>query len=235
MICAGAIKLNKNIMKSFEEIQERAITLKGSIEAVEKRMPACKTVRALKKMNDSTYLSFMSRRIFRAGLRHSMVDAKWPDFERVFFDFDIDQVRMMSDDALENLLNDKSIIRHWGKIKSVRANAQTISDILGDHNSFADYLNSWPENRIVELWGDLSSRFTHLGGNSGPYFLRMVGKDTFLLTHHVATALNQWGAYQGEPKSKKARAKVQEVFNQWAEESGKPLSHISMTLAMSID
>ena len=39
----------------------------------------------------------------------------------------------------------------------------------------------------------------------------------------------------GEPKGKKDRARVGEIFNAWAEETGMPLAHLSMTLAASVD
>ena len=73
-----------------------------------------------------------------------------------------------------------------------------------------------------------------MGGNSAPRFLRMAGKDTFVLTPAVVTALNQWGAFKGEPKNKADRAKVQAIFNAWAKETGLPLAHLSMTLAASV-
>ena len=46
---------------------------------------------------------------------------------------------------------------------------------------------------IVELWEALAKRFSQMGGNSGPSFLRMVGKDTFVLTHSVTAALEALG------------------------------------------
>ena len=63
----------------------------------------------------------MSRRIFRAGLKHSLVDAKWPAFEEVFRSFDLRRVRAMNDEETEALMNDRRVIRHWGKIKAVRS------------------------------------------------------------------------------------------------------------------
>jgi hypothetical protein len=74
-----------------------------------------------------------------------------------------------------------------------------------------------------------------MGGNSAPNFLRMAGKDTFILTPHVVKALNRWNAFTGEPKSKADRGQVQGAFNRWAKETGLPLSHLSMTLAASVD
>ncbi|MEE9552340.1 MAG: DNA-3-methyladenine glycosylase I, partial [Gammaproteobacteria bacterium] len=90
-------------------------------------------------------------------------------------------------------------------------------------------------DQIVNLWDDLKKRFTQLGGNSGPYFLRMAGKDTFLLTKFVLRSLSKWGAIKEEPKGKKARQAVQGIINQWSEESERPLCQISMILALSVD
>ena len=47
-----------------------------------------KSAEQLRAEGDDRYLSLMSLRIFRAGLKHSVVDARWPAFEEVFFGFD---------------------------------------------------------------------------------------------------------------------------------------------------
>jgi hypothetical protein len=74
-----------------------------------------------------------------------------------------------------------------------------------------------------------------MGGNSGPSFLRMVGKDTFVLTHSVAAALKHWGAVDAPPKNRKDRAAVQSCFNHWAEETAMPLCQLSLILAASVE
>jgi 3-methyladenine DNA glycosylase Tag len=140
----------------------------------------------------------------------------------------------MSDDELEALLQDQRLIRHWGKLKSVRANAAAMSE-LADRGGMGAYLADWPREDVVGLWADLARRFSQLGGNSGPYFLRMVGKDTFILTPSVVSALNHWDAFEGTPKSKADRARVQEVFNAWVRASSRPLCQVSMILALSVD
>ena len=65
----------------------------------------------------------MSLRIFRAGLKHSLVDAKWPAFEEAFHGFDPRRVRAMSDEALDALLGDSRLIRHGGNLESKRISA----------------------------------------------------------------------------------------------------------------
>ncbi len=222
-------------MTSFKDIQAAAIERNGGMAALRKKLPAAKSARALKAVSDDRYLSQMSLRVFSAGLKHSMVRDKWPAFEEVFHGFEPRKVHAMADEDLEALMGEARIIRHWGKIKSVRANAAAMLQIADEAGGMGAWLAAWQPEQTVELWDQLSKRFTQLGGNSGPYFLRMVGKDSFNLTPYVLSALKHWSLYDGNGKSKRERAKVQEVFNALRSESGLPLCQISMTLAQSVD
>jgi len=218
----------------FAKIQKAAEQRLGKA-GLARRLPKVKSAAALRKVTDDRYLSLMSLRIFRAGLRHDMVDAKWPAFEKAFRGFEPRKVRAMSDEQVEALMGDRRLIRHLGKLKSVHANAAAVCGLAAERGSVGVYLADWPGDRIVELWEDLARRFHQLGGNSGPYFLRMAGKDTFIPTYSVVQALQHWRAFPAEPKGKKDRARVGELFNAWAEETGLPLAHLSMTLAASVD
>jgi 3-methyladenine DNA glycosylase Tag len=221
-------------MPSFEPILEAALTRIGA-GALEARLPQPRSAVELKAMPDDRYLSQMSLRIFRAGLKHSLVDAKWPAFEEVFQGFEPRRVRAMPDDALQALLSDTRLIRHWGKIKSVRDNAAAMITVGEEHGGFGGWLAGWPGTSIVELWDELAKCFTQMGGNSGPTFLRMVGKDTFILTPSVTAALKRWGAVEAPPKNRKDRATVQSCFNAWAAETSRPLCQLSLILAASIE
>jgi 3-methyladenine DNA glycosylase Tag len=219
----------------FEAIEERARERVGGAQALTNRLPRPKSPEELRVVPDDRYLSQMSLRIFRAGLKHSVVDAKWPAFEEAFLGFEPKRVVAMSDDELEALLQDQRLIRHWGKLKSVRANAAAITELGAQQNGMGAWLADWPRDDVVGLWDQLAKRFAQLGGNSGPYFLRMVGKDTFMLTPAVVSALNHWDAFEGTPKSKADRTKVQQVFNTWVRHSSRPLCQVSMILALSVD
>lgn len=219
---------------SFAPILEAAHGRLGAA-ALEARLPQPRSAAELKAMPEGRYLSQMSLRIFRAGLKHSLVDAKWPAFEEVFEGFEPRRVRAMPDEALEALLGDSRLIRHWGKLKSVRDNAAAMIGLAEEHGSFGGWLADWPGGNIVELWETLAKRFSQMGGNSGPTFLRMVGKDTFILTPSVVAALKRWGAVETPPKNRKDRAVVQSAFNAWAAETGRPLCQLSLILAASIE
>src|SRR5438445_3203085 len=219
---------------SFDPILEAARTRLGAA-ALEARLPKPRSTAELREVPNDRYLSQMELRIFRAGLKHSLVDAKWPAFEEVFKGFEPRGVRAMSDEALEALLGDRRLIRHWGKLKSVRDNAAAMIGVAEEHGSLGAWLADWPGSDIVELWEALSKRFSQMGGNSGPTFLRMVGKDTFILTYAVTAALKHWGAAAAPPKNRKDRAAVQSCFNAWVAETGRPLCQLSLILAASIE
>jgi 3-methyladenine DNA glycosylase Tag len=221
-------------MVAFAPVLESARRRHGEA-ALAARLPKPKSAKELRAVEDDRYLSLMSQRIFRAGLKHSLVDAKWPDFETAFHGFDLRRVCAMSDEATEALLKNERLIRHWGKLKSVRTNAAAMLEVAKENGSFGAFLADWPEGDIVGLWEALGKRFTQLGGNSGPMFLRMAGKDTFILTPAVVKALGHWGAFTGEPKTKKDRAAVQAVFNAWSEETRRPLAELSVIAALSVD
>jgi 3-methyladenine DNA glycosylase Tag len=222
-------------MIDFAPILERAAERSGGEAALAERLPVPKTAAELIAVPDDRYLSLMSLRVFRAGLKHSLVDAKWPSFEAAFHGFAPRRVRAMSEEAIEELMKDASLIRHFGKLRSVQANAAALCIVAEEKGGFGRYLADWPGNNITGLWDDLGKRCQQMGGNSGPMFLRMAGKDSFILTESVVRALVHWGAVAAPPKGKGDRKAVQAAFNVWATATGRPLCQLSMILAHSVD
>ncbi len=117
---------------------------------------------------------------------------------------------------------------------AVRANAAALHEIAEQAGGFGAYLADWPGADVVGLWDDLAQRLRQMGGNSGPYFLRMAGKDTFLLSGDVGRALQAQGVVERPPKGKGDRRRAQAAINDWAAETGRPLSQLSMILALSL-
>ena len=221
-------------MKSFDSYRKRALANCGSEEALVERMPEVKSARALCAIKDDRYLSRMSQRVFSAGLKHDMVAKKWPAFEEAFLAFVPARVANMPEEDVEALMQDRRLIRHWPKIKSVPANARAMIEVTADTGSFGKWVTAWPVDDTVGLWADIGKRFTQMGGASSPYFLRWVGKDTFMITPDVTMALIEAKVVTRKPTAKKELAAVQEAFNAWALESGRPLSEISRTLALAM-
>jgi len=222
-------------MADFQRLYEYAVNRFGSPQALEARLPQPLSNAALRAVSDDRYLSLLTQRIFRAGLKHSLVDAKWPAFEEAFFGFVPEKVVLMGAEHLERLMADRRLIRHLGKLASVPRNAQMLLDIAATHGSFAAWLADWPGTDIVGLWRYLARHGQQVGGLSAPRFLRMAGKDTFILSPDVLAALKGLGVIERPPTSQAALATVQAQFNQWQAETGRPLAQLSMLLALSAD
>ncbi|XLX38929.1 DNA-3-methyladenine glycosylase I [Ectopseudomonas mendocina] len=222
-------------MRDYKWLHEFCLNRFGSAKALEAMLPQPRSDAELRALSDDRYLSLISLRIFRAGLKHSLVDAKWPAFEEVFFGFDPEKVVLMGAERLESLMQDARLIRHLGKLKSVPRNAQFILDVRREKGSFGALIADWPVSDIVSLWKYLAKQGNQLGGLSAPRFLRMVGKDTFVPTDDMVAALKAQGVIDKAPTSQKDLAAVQAAFNQWQAESGRPLCQLSVMLAHTVN
>jgi 3-methyladenine DNA glycosylase Tag len=222
-------------MNDFESVYQHCLNRFVSVDDLEALLPEPKTAEQLRLVDDSVYLSTMCRRVFRAGLKHSLVDAKWPAFEKAFWGFNLNRISRMSDEELDTLMGNREIIRHWNKLKSVRVNAVFLLEMVEEYGSVGNWLASWPIGDTVGLWSLMKKHGSQLGGNSAAYFLRMSGKDTFVLTTDVVVALIAQGIVDRKPTSQKDLKLVQGAFNEWHRQSGRPLSQISRLLAMTVN
>ena len=222
-------------MRDYKWLHEYCLNRFGSVAQLEAHLPVPLSEAQLRQVGYDRYLSTLALRVFRAGLKHSLVDAKWPAFEQVFFGFDPEKVVLMGAEHLERLMQDARIIRHLGKLKSLPRNAQLVLDIAHEYGSFGAFLAQWPVTDIVGLWKYLAKHGHQLGGLSAPRFLRMVGKDTFVPSDDVVAALNAQKIVDKVPTSLRDLAIVQDAFNQWHAQSGRPMCQLSMMLAYTVN
>lgn len=227
---------NSSISPSlYQRFLERAIMQHGSMDAIEEKLPTPASNEALTAISDDRYLAEMAACVFRAGFVWRIISLKWEGFETVFNQFLPIWVASRSPEEIENMASDTRIVRNLTKVKSVQENALFILDIQREFGSFGKFLASWPEDDIVGLWTYLKKHGNRLGGNSGQYFLRFSGKDTFILSRDVCTALRAEGIVdKPQITSQRDLKAVQAAFNQMREESGRSLSELSMILALSI-
>ena len=110
-------------MTSFQQLFELAVRNTGSEELLEASLPRAKSANQLETIGDDRYLSMMTRCIFRAGFVWRVIDNKWPGFEAAFAQFNPLVVAHFSDERLEELAQDKAIVRNFTKIVAARHNA----------------------------------------------------------------------------------------------------------------
>jgi len=219
----------------FAAIRARAAERKGGDAALAALLPKVAAAAELAAISDDRILGEMTRRIFCAGFAWTVIDKKWAGFEAAFLGFDPRRLLQQPPEFWDALTADPRIVRHGAKIMSVAANARFVTAIAAEHGGFGRFLAEWPGADQIGLLELLARRGSRLGGNTGQYFLRFIGKDGFILSRDVVRCLRDAGLEIGEPPTaKKDLAKIQQQFNAWATETGLPYTHLSRICAMSI-
>ena len=220
---------------SFKSIQARAARRKGGDKVLASLLPKKRDNKALAKLTDDRVLAEMARRVFCAGFVWSVIDKKWPGFEDAFLGFNPKRLLFQPAEFWEKLTQDTRIVRNPTSIRSVRDNAKFVTDIAAEHGSFGKFLAAWPADDQIGLLEVFAKRGSRLGGFSGQYLLRFLGRDSFILTGDLMMCLRDTGVPISEKgTSKKDQKLAQAQINEWAKESGLPLTHISRICALSI-
>ncbi|KZN48290.1 DNA-3-methyladenine glycosylase I [Pseudoalteromonas luteoviolacea] len=220
-------------MNRFNEIYERACERKGGESNLRILLNKPQSEGVLSSYGDDAWLEEFTRKIFQSGFYWSVVNSKWEGFREVFWDFSIEKLLYMSPDMYEQRSQDERIIRNFKKVQSIAINCHMIYEIQQEHGSFSELVARWPSSNIIDLWLMLKKKGNRLGGNTGPFALRALGKDTFLLTKDVEAYLRANKLIDGGLQSLKSLKAAQGHFNELQESSGLSLAAISQIIAFS--
>ncbi|HIF9330711.1 TPA: DNA-3-methyladenine glycosylase I [Photobacterium damselae] len=221
------------VREKFNQIYDRAAERKGGIQALEKLLVVPKSQQELALITDDRWLATFTLRIFQSGMTWQVVRNKWPNFEDIFFGFNIEKMLLVPDEMWERKATDPAIIRHLGKVMTIPANADMIHRAAVEYGSFAQMVADWPGEDIIGLWQYLKKKGARLGGNTGPYALRTMGKDTFIISQDVEAYLRNIGVIEGGKSSLKSLKATQKAFNDWQQESGRPMCQVSQIISFS--
>lgn len=218
-------------LESFEKLYQRAAERKGGPRALNYLLGDHQADQQLTLLGDDRFLAEFTKKVFQSGFVWRVVRNKWPSFESVFFDFNIEKILMMPEEMLERKAADPSIIRNYNKVKTIKANAEMIFAEQQNGHTFAEFIANWPSDNIIGLWAYLKKNGARLGGNTGPYALRMLGKDTFILTRDVEGYFRAHDIISGGIQTKSSLNTIQASFNTWQAESGLSLCQLSQLVA----
>lgn len=221
-------------LENFQALYKRACERKGGPQALEVLLGEPVTPGELTQTGDDRFLAAFTQKVFQSGFVWRVVRNKWPNFERLFFNFDIEKILMMPDEMFEKRAQDPDIIRNYNKVKTIRENALMIDAVRREQGGFARFIADWPSDDIIGLWAYLKKHGARLGGNTGPYALRAMGKDTFLLSNDVCSYFTQRKVISGGVTSKRSLTAIQAAFNRLHEQSGRPLQQLSQIIAFSV-
>ncbi|WP_114764179.1 DNA-3-methyladenine glycosylase I [Vibrio rhodolitus] len=220
-------------LEHFDAIYQRAAERKGGAAQLEAMLSTPLSKQELIEIPDDRWLSAFSQKVFQSGMSWKVVRNKWPNFEELFFGFKIGPLLMLSDEQWDIKSTDKRIIRHHSKVMSIAANAQMIYEAGIAHGSFSQMVANWPIEDITGLWLYLKKHGQRLGGNTGPYSLRQVGVDTFILSGDVEAYLRSYKIIEGGKDTKRSLAQCNQAFTHWQQQSGRSLTQISQIIAFS--
>ncbi len=218
-------------MQKIDELFEHAALRKGGHSVLNSLLTQPKTQAELINLGDDRLLAEMTKKIFQSGFVWRVVSQKWPNFEEVFFEFNIEKILMMPDEMLERKASDPAIIRNYNKVKTIRENALMLHSLAEEFGSAAKWLADWPSDDVTGLWAYLKKEGSRLGGNTGAYALRILGKDTFILSKDVEAYFRSHKLIEGGLSSKRNLAIIQNAFNAWQQQSDFSLQEISQIIA----
>ena len=220
-------------MRHFDDIHAIAAKRKGGASALEALIDQASSPDDLAKIPEDRWLSRFSQSVFQAGFSWKVIANKWPGFEEAFHGFDVDRVAFFHDEDIDALLSNKAIVRNGQKIQAVIENAQFLQS-LRPQGGISKLIADWPSTDYIALLDMLKKNGARLGGTTGQYALRQMGRDGFILSKDVTARLIAEGVIDKPATSKTAQRAVQAAFNTWMDQSGQGLTTISRTLAMSV-
>ena len=221
-------------LEKFSAIYQRACERKGGPQVLAASIGKPISNKVLSKVGDDRFLAEFSKKVFQSGFVWRVVRNKWPDFERVSFEFNIEKILLIPDEMLEQKATDPSIIRNYTKVRTIRDNAIMIDSVAHEQGSFAKFVADWPSEDIIGLWAYLKKHGARLGGNTGPYGLRTMGKDTFLLSNDIVGYFTKRNVISGSAQSKRSLTAIQASFNELQQQSGRSLQELSMIISKSV-
>jgi len=132
------------------------------------------SMKVTKPRVDAEYFERMTKCIFTAGLNWNVVEKKWPNFRKAFFDFAPERVAKMPGRTVRALMSDTGIVRNEKKIAATVNNANEVLRLEKEFGSFKGYLDSFGGDE-KRLQADLQERFKHIGPSTARMFLWSAG------------------------------------------------------------
>ncbi len=100
-------------------------------------------------LDDNYLFEMLLLESFQAGLSWECVLNKREDFRKAYDNFDLDKICSYSTDKMNELLNNKDIIRNKLKIKASISNARIFRNIIKEYGSFRAYLKTFTKEEII--------------------------------------------------------------------------------------
>jgi DNA-3-methyladenine glycosylase I len=99
--------------------------------------------------DDAKLFEFLVLDAFQAGLSWKTILHKRENFRRAFDNFEAEKIAVYTEDKIQELILDASIIRNRGKIRSTVKNAQLFLEIQQEYGSFSAYIWQFTNHKTI--------------------------------------------------------------------------------------
>ena len=99
--------------------------------------------------DDSYLFELLILESFQAGLSWECILNKRENFRKSFDNFDYNKIANYNEDKINELLNDKGIVRNKLKIKAAINNAKAFIEIQRKWHSFSNYIWHFTDNKVI--------------------------------------------------------------------------------------
>lgn len=100
-------------------------------------------------LDDAYLFEMLILELFQAGLSFECVLNKREHFKAVYDNFDVNKVSLYDDNKINELMNNKNIIRNKLKIKASINNAKIFNSIKNEYGSFHNYLKMFTNDKVI--------------------------------------------------------------------------------------
>ncbi len=114
------------------------------------------------KYDDKYLFEMLLLESFQAGLSWECILNKRESFKEAFDNFDYTKIAVYDDDKINQLMNNKKIIRNKLKIMAAINNSKIFIKIQKEYGSFSNYIWSFSNNKIIKNKDDILKKTSSL-------------------------------------------------------------------------
>ncbi len=101
------------------------------------------------RLDDEYLFQMLVLESFQAGLSFECILNKRESFKKAFDNFDIDKIIKYDSKKIEELMNNKEIVRNRLKINATINNAKIFKEIIKEYGSFREYLEEFTNGKVI--------------------------------------------------------------------------------------
>jgi len=215
----------RNLFESIEKSLLSEGTKNLPLEQIQERLEKFKHFEN-RVLSDTDYYRILVNIVFYAGFKAATVSSKLEIIHKHLGDFEI--VSNYSEKEIDEILEDKRMIKNRNKVKACVENAKVFRSIVREYGSFKQYVESFngrdSGDGFMLLKDELKSKFSRLGEITVYHFLMDIGFQVLKPDRVICRIFERLGLIENRDRIYKAISQGKK----FSEETGYPIRYIDI-------